>query len=350
MIAVENNIKKRSVVLLACIITFLISANDELRAQDTIPENILLYQRAIGGWPKNNKEKYIKVLSVAEKAEVEDERGRNDATIDNNATSSEIRFLLKQYKITGNKTYLSAAEKGIEYLLKAQYQTNGGWPQFYPDLSSYRYEITYNDNAMINAMKVLNDVVSRTNNFDVTNPSFIQPAKKAITHGIDCILKTQVRVKGKLTVWCAQYDTATLQPAKARAYELPSLSGNESVGIVEFLMQVPHPSPQIKQAVNAAINWFNESQIVGYEFIAEKDASSPKGFNRVLIPKQGSVIWARFYDLETNQPFFCGRDGIKKKDVKDIEYERRNGYAWYGIWPKDLIEKEYPKWVASNNQ
>ena len=29
-----------------------------------------------------------------------------------------------------------------------------------------------------------------------------------------------------------------------------------------------------------------------------------------------------------------------------IEYERRNGYAWYGYWPADLLKKDYPAWKA----
>ena len=40
----------------------------------------------------------------------------------------------------------------------------GGWPQFYPDVSIYRSQITYNGNATINTMNVLNDVALRVNN------------------------------------------------------------------------------------------------------------------------------------------------------------------------------------------
>ncbi len=43
----------------------------------------------------------------------------------------------------------------------------------------------------------------------------------------------------------------------------------------------------------------------------------------------GPPIWARFYEIETNRPFFCDRDGVKKYDVSEIGSERRNGYSWY---------------------
>src|SRR6185369_213593 len=88
-------------------------------------------------------------------------------------------------------------------------------------------------------------------------------ARRAVDKGIECILKTQLTQNGKLTVWCAQHDERTLAPAKARAYELPSLSGSESVGIVEFLMAIEKPAPEIRKAIEAAVAWFRESAIRG---------------------------------------------------------------------------------------
>lgn len=320
-------------------------------AQDAVADNMLLYQRSVGGWPKHIGEQkidYKKELSAAEKAGVLDDANRNDATIDNDATTKEIRYLVKAYHKTGNKTYLQAAEKGIRYLLQMQY-ANGGFPQFFPDTSSYRNEITYNDNAMIKALKVLWDVAHKANDFEVLDASLVQPSEKAVAKGIDCILQTQINVKGKLTAWCAQYNNKTLQPAKARSFELVSISGMESVAIVEFLMNIEHPSPAIKKAITAAVEWLQQSAVAGYKYVDVADATKPKGSDRVLLPEPSSVIWARFYDIDTNKPFFSGRDGVKKWDVADIEYERRTGYMWYGSWAKDLLEKEYPEWKKKNN-
>jgi len=316
-------------------------------AQDFVADNMLLYQRSYGGWPKhigNTPIDYKKQLSPAEKAGISDDASLNDGTIDNDATNKEIRYLLKVYKTTHNKAYLASAEKGIQYLLKAQY-SNGGWPQFYPDTASkYRGEITYNDNAMINAVNVLYDIVKQRNDLEQVSSSFIKPAKEAVIKAIDCILKTQVKVNGKLTVWCAQHNQYTLEPAKARSYELVSLSGSESVGIVEFLMKLEQPSPQVMNAVENAVEWFRNATIKGYEYKNVPAAGTPKGKDRVIVKDPSSEIWARFYDINTNKPMFSGRDGIKKDDVKDIEYERRNGYAWYGHWAEKLINKEYPEW------
>jgi unsaturated rhamnogalacturonyl hydrolase len=321
-------------------------------AHDEVADNMLIYQRTVGGWPKhigNDPIDYTKKLSPAERAAFIDDASMNDATIDNDATSKEIRYLVTAYHRTGNKDYLGAVGKGIRYLLEMQYK-NGGFPQFYPDKSLYRSEITYNDNAMVNALNVLDDVALGVNGLDMVDPSLRAPSADAVRRGTDCILKTQLRAGGKLTAWCQQYDHLTLGPAKARSYELPSISGGESAGIVEFLMRLPHPSPGIRAAVNSAVEWFRKVKIEGYRFVFVRDASQPNGRDRVLQASPGSTIWARFYDIETNEPFFCGRDGIRKRSVAEIEQERRVGYAWYGEWPARLLDREYPAWVETNKQ
>ncbi len=342
--------KSNRIIVFIGIITALLLLNSNVQSQDLVADNMLLFQRNYGGWPKHFEEKainYNREYTVVEKATIADDIGRNDATIDNDATSKEIWYLAKAYKEFKNPKYLTAVENGIRYLLKAQYK-NGGWPQFYPDFSLYRSEITYNDNAMINVLKVLQDVVLKKNNLDIVDASFIAPSKAAIKKGIDCILKTQIKVNGKLTVWCAQYDAVSLKPAKARSFELISLSGSESVGIVNFLIEQPNPSQAIKEAIVAAVNWFNASKIVGYNFIDVLAPGTPKGKDRVLVQDSSATIWARFYDIDTNEPFFSGRDSQKKKNVKDIEYERRTGYGWYGTWPEKLLSKTYPNWIAKN--
>jgi PelA/Pel-15E family pectate lyase len=327
-----------------------VSLAKTLCAQDALADNMLLYQRSVGGWPKQVNEikvDYSKTLSDAEKASLVADRSHKDATIDNNATSKEIRYLLKAYQKSQNKAYLSAAENGIRYLLKMQY-ANGGFPQYYPDSAIYRSQVTYNDNAMINALNVLWDVAHKAPGFEVVDPSLIVPSEEAIQKGIDCILKTQIVVNGKLTAWCTQYDHKTLQPAKARSFELASISALESVGIIDFLMKLQNPSPAVKIAINCGVSWLQNSRIDGYKYVDIADSTQPKGKDRVIVPEPGSTIWARFYDIPTNKPFFSGRDGIKKWSVTEIENERRTGYAWYGAWPKDLLEKKYPEWKKKN--
>lgn len=316
---------------------------------DTVAENMLLYQRANGGWPKQfNKEKvdYRRILLPSELAELRAgfESGM-DATIDNNATTREIRYLAKAYKRTRDQRFLAAAEKGLEYLLKAQY-TNGGWPQFWPDFSGYRGEITFNDNAMVNVLNLLVDILEGGNGLDVMNASYFNRCALAMQRGIGCILQTQIKQTGVLTAWCAQYDQRSLKPAAARAYELPSLSGQESVGIIRFLMRFDNPGPDVKKAVTSAVAWLDKVKISGYRFKEIENPATPNGKDKVLAPEPGHVCWARFYDLQTNQPFFVGRDGKRRESLAEVEHERRMGYAWYTEVPAKLLAEEYPAWAA----
>lgn len=318
---------------------------------DTTAEKMLIYQLDNGGWPKQLENKsvvnYAVPLTATLMTQIKETTVQH-ATIDNKATSREVNYLITAYKKTGNTAYLKAAEKGIDYMLAAQY-ANGGWPQYYPNKALYRSEITYNDNAMISVLDILQDIVTGSNNFDRVNASYLPEAKKAIEKGLDCILKTQVKQNGKLTIWAAQYDKDTLRPAKARAFEPASLSTGESVGIVRFLMRFKHPSAEIKAAVTSAINWFEANQIKGYKFAELVDPKSNIK-NRALVKDSNAVVWARFYDLDNNKPIFGDRDNTVKYQLEELSYERRNGYAWYGNFAQKLIEKEYPKWLLAQRQ
>jgi PelA/Pel-15E family pectate lyase len=158
-------------------------------------------------------------------------------------------------------------------------------------------------------------------------------------------------VDGKKTVWCAQHDETTLAPAPARTYEKISLSGSESVGIVRYLMRLENPTPEISAAINAAVAWFGQAKLTGIKVIEQRDESFPRGFDRVVISdEKAAPLWARFYDIRTNRPIFCGRDGIIKSSLAQIEHERRVGYSWYTNAPAELLDNEYPAWQAKQRR
>lgn len=314
---------------------------------DKIADNMLLDQRYNGGWAKafhGKKITYDHVFSAAQKKQIKMQRALNDATIDNKATTREINYLLKAYSKTHKSAYLLSAEKGLDYLLEAQYD-NGGWPQYYPDSSLYRSQVTFNDNAIINVLQLLGNVVGQKREFSAVDSKYVGPCQEAVSKAIDCILKTQIVVDGRKTVWNQQYNKATLLPEKARSFELVGLAASESAAIVDFLMQVPQPSDAVKDAINSAMAWFKKVAIKGYRFVHIAVPKEPTGKDAILVKDANSIIWARFYEIGTNRPFFSGRNSEKKYNLKEIEDERRVGYAWYGSWPARLIDQEYPAWL-----
>ena len=303
-----------------------------------VAENVLLYQRNIGGWPKNIQMQQS--LSDVDKQKLVELKSEPiECTIDNGATCQEMLFLSKIYSKNPDTRYKMAFLKGLNYLLTAQYD-NGGWPQFYPLIKGYYTHITYNDDAMVNVLELFKELKNKTNVYSISpSPEILEKVNSAFNKGIDCILKTQYKQNGELTAWCAQHDEVSLLPAKARAYELPSLSGKESAKITLLLMSIENPSQEIIDAVEAAVRWFEKTKIEGIKIESISNPTSKKEDKVVVQSSNASPLWARFMDLDTNIPFFCDRDGIKKATLAEIGLERRSGYGWYTDEPKEVLKK-----------
>jgi pectinesterase len=354
---------KKTVLLLLLVVSFGSNAQntyknwpDVIRKNDAtwfasveaknIAENVLLYQRNIGGWPKNIQMQ--EELTPEQKKELlEVKKTTKETTTDNGATCQEMLFMSKMYAQVKDDRYKESFLKGLNYLFEAQY-ANGGWPQFYPLKKGYYTHITYNDDSMVNILNIMKQIGEETDFYSIKpSKDIVEKAKKSFDKGIDCIIKTQYKQNGVLTVWCAQHDEVTLLPAKARAYELPSLSGKESAKITLLLMSIEKPSAEIITAVKAANTWFEKTKITNLE---EKRILNDAGkiIDKKMIPAQNAApIWARFMELDTNEPFFSDRDGIKKKSLDEIGSERRNGYAWYTDEPKEILKK-YAGWAIKN--
>jgi PelA/Pel-15E family pectate lyase len=312
-------------------------AGDEGRR---ITQNVLSWQSPLGGWPKNED-----TTSKPYAGDAKDLK----PTFDNSATTDEMRFLAKAYLATKDAKLKESFDRGLDYILVAQYPT-GGWPQFYPPDRAYHRYITFNDDAMVRLMNFLREVY-RDDAYGFVDAAKRQKAKAAFDRGVECILKCQIKVDGKLTAWCAQHDELDYSPRPGRAYELVSLSGAESVGITRLLMSLDAPSPDVIAAVEGAVAWFKAAAIPGIKVLVEPDPKSPKGTNKLVVKDPSAPpMWARFYEIGTDRPIFCDRDGIAKHDLAEIGYERRNGYNWLSYWPASLLEKEYPAWRERTNK
>jgi PelA/Pel-15E family pectate lyase len=308
----------------------------------TLAGNMLYYRNVDGGWPKDTD-----MTTRADR--------RSGSTIDNSATTTQIEYLSRVFNATGCTMYRDAAVGGIEYLFSGQYE-NGGWPQEFPNGDGYHLHITYNDNAMVRVLTLIRNVGLRAAPYEYLDESFVPRAEDSVARGISCILETEV-VSDTQAGWCAQHDEMTLLPAQARSYELPSLSGSEGVGIVRFLMTIDNPSPEVREAIEGAVAWFEAVKIEGIRVMEVADANQPSGEDVVVVEDPAAPpIWARFYELETNRPIFSSRCEVDECDadpyfmvrysLAEIDNERRTGYAWYGDWPHRLLTADYPAWQA----
>lgn len=312
-----------------------------------VGENVLAYQRQTGGWPKNID--MARTLDDEEMAKVkEDKARRDDSTIDNGATTTQMTFLARLYRQTKDARYRDAVLAGAEFLLGGQYD-NGGWPQFWPNPRGYQVHITFNDGAMVNTMRLLRDMAGRKEPYDgdLTDDALRERMRKAFDKGIECFLATQIVKDGEPSVWCQQNDRETYKPAQARAYELPSYCSMESAGITRLLMELPDPDERVKRAVHGAMKWFDAYKLTGLRYDRSPWNDGERS-DRLVEDPQGKPLWARYYDLKYCEPYVCDRDGLPRRRLEDIGLERRNGYKWYGDEPAGLFPL-YDAWADKHD-
>jgi PelA/Pel-15E family pectate lyase len=314
------------------------------------------FQTPAGGWSKNQDRRSARLpgqrfSNDAETMELDpanfdapvDRFWTFVGTLDNGATTSELRFLAKvaeQAPGPEGEAYRASVTRGVVYLFNAQYP-NGGWPQTWPTEGGFHDAVTFNDNAVAEAAMLLEDVVENQNGFGFLSEDYEARADHAVRRAIRVILHAQVRIDGKLTAWPQQVDPLTLAPSSARNYEPQSIASGETTDILMFLMRQPGPSPEIKAAVHAGIAWLEAKRVYDRSF-----EMTPDG--RKLIEKPGAgPIWARNYDLVTGQPIFGDKDQSIHDDVNGISVGRRNGYSWWLSTPQRALDA-YPAWRAAN--
>jgi PelA/Pel-15E family pectate lyase len=286
-----------------------------------IGSNIVSFQTPSGGWGKNADRSGPPRQRGQAYVEAEGKEAWNFVgTIDNDATSTELQFLARvQAALPGGEgaAYRAAALKGIQYLLDAQYP-NGGWPQVYPLQGGYHDAVTFNDDAMVSAIEVLQRAAARQGDFAFVPEALASSARAAVQRGIAAILASQITIDGKRTAWCQQHDAMTLAPVGARNFEPAALTSAESVHILQLLKHVPEQTPEMKAAVDAGVAWLRSTAL-----------PAPGGGKR----------WARLTDMATMKPIFGDRDRSIHDSVEDLTPERRNGYAWYVTSPAKFLDE-----------
>ena len=231
-------------------------------------------------------------------------RRRNTTTFDDDNTQSALHFLValtehcRQPLDERKRRILHARRYGLTKLLEAQYP-NGAWPQRYdgkpvdpkkfpvfkakyPEKWSrtcegidYRSHYTFNDDSIRDCILTALEAHKRLGQ---DRREFLA----AVRRGGDFLLLAQL--PAPQPIWAQQYN-ARMEPAWARKFEPPSVTGGESVGVCRTLIDLYLELGEDKylRAVEPAVMWFKDSSI-------------------------GKGSWARFYELKTNRPLYFTKD------------------------------------------
>ncbi|MCL2841685.1 MAG: stalk domain-containing protein [Defluviitaleaceae bacterium] len=323
-----------------------------------IATNFVYMQRANGGWPRGNGQinalpfqpdvggmspDIVQTIATNFTAE--------DSYFGRGITTNETRFLLRMYEATGIERFRVSGLRGLDTIYNVQ-DGGGGWP-YQISGGSYHRGVSISDNAIENIMTLLMDIDNGMF-VDTIGATRVTRNTVAFEAGMAWILGSQVRSAAfadgieRLTGWpfhTYQYNIASLslfdgaipgvpgEPAWAREFEPPSISGNESIDIIEFLMSIPNPSQEIQDAIHGAVFFFDYVQIRGYRLYHNPAGHMHPLLGRHLVPDPNApALWARFIDIDTFQPLFSDRvvpSSSPHAGVPLAAFEAEHG-AWLG--------------------
>lgn len=245
--------------------------------------------------------------------------GRNTTTLDDDTTQAALRFLMRIDQILEFKDAKihDCVRYGLESLLKAQYP-NGAWPQGFdrfpdpaqfpvkpaaypeswsrtwPGSQQYWQRYTLNDNALATTIETLFEAGRRygqaTPGNDLTN--LAARCRAAAEKAGDFLLLAQM--PEPQPAWAQQYDF-DMHPAWARKFEPPAVTGGESHGVLQMLLQLYRETGRRKylEPIPRALDYLRRSRL-------------PDG------------RLARFYELRTNKPLYFTTDYQLTYDDRDL--------------------------------
>jgi PelA/Pel-15E family pectate lyase len=224
-------------------------------------------------------------------------RARNVSTLDDDKTQSCIRFLMHVDRLLEfqDAEIHEATRYALDQLVQAQYP-NGAWPQRfsgppraeehpvlparYPDQwprefpgTNYAGYYTLNDNTLADVIRTLLEAAEIYG-----ERRYFEAARR----GGDFLLLAQM--PDPQPAWAQQYN-AQMEPAWARKFEPPAITGGESQGAIRILLEVYRHTGDRKYLapIPRALDYLEKSQLPGGRL-------------------------ARFYELKTNRPLYFTKD------------------------------------------
>ncbi len=98
---------------------------------------------------------------------------------------------------------------------------------------------------------------------------------------------------------CQQHDRETFAAAPARTFEPVSICPGDTTEIVEFLMEIPKPQPEVVEAIEGGVGWLKSARLKG--IAVKRVPTKPMEFERhsadfdviVVRSEKGPPLWAR---------------------------------------------------------
>ncbi len=276
-----------------------------LEAAEETAEALRHGQLESGGWDNRiefDSQERVKYAYRTETQVTRQNKRRNTTTFDDNKSQSAIRFLMElDLELNHVKQPIhEAVQFALNSVLKSQYP-NGAWPQRFskfpdPDLypvikatvpeqwsrkypgKKYGDFYTLNDNTICDLIDLLLDAADIYQRSDY---------RDAACRGGDFLILAQL--PEPQPGWSQQYDK-NMQPAWARKFEPPAITGGESQRVMMTLMRLyrrnmghTENSERFLEPLNTAIPFYQRSELANGKL-------------------------ARFYELQTNRPLFFTKE------------------------------------------
>ena len=314
----------------------------------SVADTLVSVQKTNGGWMKNDQFHKLSTSELTARQKLSGDNGRNiHSCFDNYATTQEMRFLAKVYQQTHQQRFLDAFKRALDLIFESGNSLKGGWAQYWPlssDKFSYQNYITFNDDLMLNMMRILQDISEQKGDFaGLVDDATREKCKAQWDKAIECVINCQIDDNGVKAAWCAQHDAADFLPTEGRPHEMPSVSGYESANLLYYLMSINKPSEELQQAITAAVEWLKNHKYK--ENAAVQDYTNEKGeADRHIVEKQGTNLWGRFIQIGGES----GKKIYQKfyNKLKARGKSRAHHLTGYSYQECDILEASYDETKA----
>jgi PelA/Pel-15E family pectate lyase len=287
----------------------------------------------------------------------------NKGTFQSGMFVSFIKIIIEQFFKTKNTDLLLSIHKTIDYLIyiSSEYD-NGGVPLYFPKLDdeNWKYNISFKNGNYINYLRTIEFLLNSDNLLQYIDNK-INSLKNAYKKSLNLLLKLQINVNDKKTIWSQYYDKNTLLPMGGNNNEPMGLCSLESAQILLYLMDFETPTNNIKNAIISGCEWFKNYKITGWIQVFEKksfDLSKPDimtesqtlllRYNYLPFPND-MFMHSRYYDFENLKPIFQEDDNLYNlESFNDMSVEHRNDEYHIGMWGHYLLET-YEEWRKLHN-